>query len=49
MKHEYHDENRNYVRQWPLEMHRKALSDGKYSSLIVEDEQMHPVGYALIV
>jgi RimJ/RimL family protein N-acetyltransferase len=48
LEQENHEENRNYVRQWSLEMHRNALSDENILHMIVEDEQMRPVGYAIL-
>ncbi|MBP7175177.1 MAG: GNAT family N-acetyltransferase [Thermoclostridium sp.] len=48
LEQENSEGNRNYIRQWPLEMHKKALSDENILHMIVEDEQGHPVGYAIL-
>lgn len=48
LQHENHEANKPFIRQWPLEMHQKALSDPNLHHMIAEDDKGRPVGYAIL-
>lgn len=46
---EGHPENSDFVTQWPLEYHEKAMNDPNYLHLIIEPgEGSHSIGYCII-
>lgn len=49
MKLERAPENAPFIRQWSIQQHKSAISDGNMGHLIVEDANENIIGYIILV